>query len=218
MLNNGIHSRPANYPPGPQRGHDAASGRYGADALPRERHSGESSAPDMRQSAPMNQAEARALQAPVPSEETTRLLIPVDATERSRWALQYALAQNRGRQVEVDLLFVAEPVTAWQVLRFRTQREIAEFQSTIAQWLLEDAAGPLQAAGIPVRCHFREGYVPGQILETAEQLGCEQIVLPSPTPRLLSLLSRDTVRAVQRAANGVPVITVNRAGSPVLSK
>ena len=215
MLNNGTHLLSVGYGAGPRRGYDTASGHYGTDALSRNPGVEGLSAASFRQHGSMSEA---SLQRPVTPAALSRLLIPIDATDRSRWALQYALAQSRGGQVEVDLLFVAEPITAWQVLRFRTQREIAEFQSKIAQWLLEDAAGPLQAAGIPVRCHFREGSVPGQILEAAEQLGCKQIVLPSPAPRLLNLLSRDVVRAVQRAAHAVPVVTVNRVGNPVPQK
>ena len=68
-----------------------------------------------------------------------RLLVPVDATERSRWPLRYALA-HRGTPVHVDLLFVAEPAARLEVLRFRTQAEMAEWQAKMAQWLLEDAA------------------------------------------------------------------------------
>ena len=58
-------------------------------------------------------------------EAVQRLLVPVDATERSRWPLRYALAHS-GTPLHVDLLFVAEPVTRLEVLRFRTQAEIAD--------------------------------------------------------------------------------------------
>jgi nucleotide-binding universal stress UspA family protein len=143
-----------------------------------------------------------------------KLLIPIDATERSRWAIEYVLAQHaRGAQLEVDLLFVAEPITDWRVLRFRTQAEIAKFQHQRGQWLLEDAARPLQQAGIPVRTHYREGDIAFEILDAAEQLACDRIVLPQPNPRWLSLIDRDIVRDVLKRTATVPVVTVGRRGA-----
>ena len=59
-----------------------------------------------------------------------RLLLPINASEESRWGLKYARQLHEsGTPVEAILLNVGEPVTQWQVLRFRTQQEIAEFQS-----------------------------------------------------------------------------------------
>lgn len=105
--------------------------------------------------------------------ESTRVLIPIDATERSRWAIRRVLAEHRsGRAMEVHLLFIAEPVTDWQVLRFRTQAEIAVFHANRAKWLLEDAAQPLRAAGIAVQTHFREGDIAFEILDTGTTRLC----------------------------------------------
>ncbi len=143
-----------------------------------------------------------------------RLLIPIDATERSRWALRYVLAR-REQPLQVELLFVAEPVTSLEVLRFRTQADIAEFQAQCAQWLLEDAAQPLQAAGLAVRRHFREGRVASQIVEAAEQLGCEAIVMPSPHPAWLNFLTRGIAREVMRRARASAFLAVDRKGNPV---
>jgi hypothetical protein len=144
-----------------------------------------------------------------------RLLLPIDATERSRWGIRYALARYRaGQAVDAILLFVGEPITSWQVLRFRTHDEIARFQSQRAHYLLEEAAQPLVQDGIPVRALFREGEVAFEILDAAEQLDCSEIVLPVPPPRLLALLSHDVVREVLRRQRGIPVVTVNEDGIP----
>ncbi len=143
-----------------------------------------------------------------------RLLIPIDATERSRWALRYALAR-RDPPVHVDLLFVAEPVTSLEVLRFRTQADIAEFQSKSAQWLLQDAAQPLENAGLSVTGHFREGDVAGQIVDAAEQLGADAIVLPPPRPLWLNFLTRGIVRKVLRRARATPIVHVDRDGQAI---
>ncbi len=73
----------------------------------------------------------------------TRLLIPVDATERSRWGLQYALRlQRKGVLLQVFLLFVAEPVTRSEVLRFRTV-----FEQSSQAWSESVAMHERKAAG-----------------------------------------------------------------------
>jgi len=144
-----------------------------------------------------------------------RILVPVDATERSRWSARYAMWRCRQAiAVEVELLFVAEPVTNWEVLRFRTQSEVARFQAERGQFLLEDAAQPLVQAGVAVRMNYREGDVAFQILDTAEQLDCHEIVLPAPHSRWTRLLSRDVVRQVMQKQRRIPVVTVNADGLP----
>ena len=143
------------------------------------------------------------------------LLLPVDATERSRWGIRYALARHQtGQRVAATLLNVGEPVTDWQVLRFRTHDEIARFQAQRADILLEEAAQPFMQTGISPRTLFREGDVVFEILDAAEQLGCSEIVLPAPPSRLLTLLSSDVAREVFRRQRGVPVVLVDENGIP----
>jgi hypothetical protein len=142
-----------------------------------------------------------------------RLLLPIDATERSRWGIRHVLARHEaGEAVDVALLFVGEPVTSWQVLRFRTHAEIARFQAERAHYFLAEAAQPLTGHGISCRTLFREGEVVFEILDAAEQLNCSEIVLPTPPPRLLALLSTDVVRAVLRHRRSIPVVIVDENG------
>lgn len=150
-----------------------------------------------------------------PKAEATRLLIPIDATERSRWGIQYAVHLHLGgKPVQACLLFVAEPVTSLELLRFRTHDEIARFQAESGHYYIEDAAQPLVRAGIPYEEVFREGEVVFQILDVAEQLGCHEIVLPLPHARIARLLSRDVVREVMSQARDVPVVTIDADGMP----
>jgi nucleotide-binding universal stress UspA family protein len=146
---------------------------------------------------------------------TLKLLLPVDATERSRWGINYAIWRKQsGRDVAVSLLFVTEPVTSWQVLRFLTQEEVRRFQAERGNYLLEDAAQRLEQAGIPAQMNYREGDIVFQILDVAEQLECDEIVLPIPYPRWARLFSLDIVREIARRQRSVPVITVNAHGMP----
>jgi len=142
-----------------------------------------------------------------------RLLVPFAAGERMQWALRYALAQHRaGHPVEIHLLYVAEPVTSWEVLRFRTQAEIAAFQAERARWLLDDAIGQLRQAGIRATGHYRQGDPAFEIADAAEQLGCDRIVLPRPRPRWQALFGRDVVREVIARATRARVVTIGADG------
>ncbi|MBM3392136.1 MAG: universal stress protein [Betaproteobacteria bacterium] len=145
--------------------------------------------------------------------KVTHLLIPVDATERSRWGLRYALRlQRKAVPLRVSLLFVAEPVTRLEVLRFRTHDDIARFQAESGRNILEDAARPLVEAGIACEQVYREGDIVFQILDVAEQLGCDEIVLPLPRPPIACLLRRDIVRQVLQQARDALVVTIDAQG------
>ncbi len=145
-----------------------------------------------------------------------RLLVPVNANDDSRWGIAYALRLHaQGRAVDVCCLNVGEPVTQWEVLRFRTQAEIARFQAERAQAFIEEACAPLSAERIPCRGFFKRGSVVFSILDTAEELACDAIVMPPPAGGLLGLLSKEIVATVMRKSRTVPVITVDRRGMPV---
>ncbi len=142
-----------------------------------------------------------------------RILVPINANEDSRWGIQYALRRQReGAQVEVILLNVGEPITQWEVLRFRTEREIAQFQADSAQAFIDEATGPLATAGIPFRGLFRQGELVFSILDAAEETECDEIIMPRPGKGISSIFSRDIVASVKRQERDIPVVTVNCDG------
>lgn len=144
-----------------------------------------------------------------------KLLVPIDATERSRWGIQYAKqCWASGRDVEVVLLAVAEPITSWQVLRFLSQERVRLLQAERARYLLEDAAQALRKDGVAVQMHYKEGDIAFEILDAAEQLECDEIVLPAPYPTWKRLFAPDIVPEVLAGQRSVPVVTVNAAGAP----
>lgn len=146
----------------------------------------------------------------------SHLLIPIDGTPRSHWSVKYALWKRRiGEQIEVSLLHVAEPLLRpWDILRFRTEQEIASWRAERAQYLLEDAATALLGNDIIAHLHFREGDLVFEILDTAEQLGCDQIVMPAPARGWQRVFSRRIVPRVLRLRRDVPIVTVNPRGFP----
>ncbi len=145
-----------------------------------------------------------------------RLLVPVDATPRSRWGVKYAVWKHRtGRPVEVSLLHVAEPLLRRSdILRFRSEQQVAQLRAHHARWLLEDAATRLRSNGIAHQLYFREGEVVFEILNAAEQLGCGQIVVPAPPPGWRRIFRGRVVAQLRGNRSGATVITVNEHGLP----
>lgn len=145
-----------------------------------------------------------------------RILVPITAGEASRWGLRFALNQlHAGHRVEVILLHVGEPIENWEVLRFRTQQEIDEFQTERAQAFFEDAATALLAAHIPCRGFFKQGEVVFSILDLAEEMDCKLIAMPATAHRWWQLSGRDVVGELQRRHRAIPVVTVDGAGHTV---
>jgi nucleotide-binding universal stress UspA family protein len=143
-----------------------------------------------------------------------RLLIPINANADSRWGIDYALQLQRdGQPVEVCFLNVGEPISQWEVLRFRPQGEITRFQSERAQSFIDEASHSLLEQGIPCRGFFRQGRVVHSILDVAAELECDEIVMPRPHAGIFSLFSREIVGTVMRKIRAIPLVLVSQSGS-----
>lgn len=150
---------------------------------------------------------------------TLRLLVPVDATADWRNAIQYVRARIReGRHVDVRLLHVTEPVEDWQSLRFPAEQEIADHQAGRGELLLQEAAKAFASAGATQRSYCRQGDFVFQILDLAEELSCDAIVLPMPPALWRALGIGRVARSVRRRERAIPVVTVDRAGKPITDR
>jgi len=148
-----------------------------------------------------------------------KLLIPVDAVNSVRGATQYAARRKAdGLDVHATLLHVAAPVYGGEILWFRTREDIAQFRARAGRALLEQAAAPLREAGVEVRLEQREGDVTFAVADAAEQLGCDEIVLPRQYPRWVSLLAGDPFAELWHRQSGTPMVAVDEYGSPLRRK
>ena len=143
-----------------------------------------------------------------------RLLLPIDALDDSRWGIEYAFRRQReGEHVEATLLNVGEPIAQWEVLRFRTQQEIAGFQAERAEQFIADSRRRLDERGIACHGVFRQGELISEIIDTAEELECDEIVMSAPRTFLGGLFSRGIVAALKRRRTSVPLVVVDRDGA-----
>ncbi len=154
----------------------------------------------------------------LPAKQPLRLLIPITALAESRWGVSHALLlHEQGQSIEVVFLNVGEIITDWQVLRFRSQAEVAHFQSERAQAFFDEASIPLLSHDIPFRCVFKRGDPVFCILDTAEEMACDCIAMPIPRGGICSIFSRNIVTAVISRNHSIPVVKVDHDGKPAQS-
>lgn len=151
---------------------------------------------------------------PTPASPVERLLIPVDTGHDSMRGVLHALARkSRGYRVEVVLLHVIEDDPQWQIRRFRSENHIRAFRESRANAHCSRLAAPLREAGVPVRIAIRSGDPAFAILDAAEELDCQSIIVPRPMPQWLAWLFRDTVGTLLRRARDVPVMPLGPSRS-----
>lgn len=144
-----------------------------------------------------------------------RILIPIDASENSIWCIRYAMGLSLNKvPLEVLLLFVAESVKSWEVLRFHTEGEVREHFHKRSEVFLGEAADLLRAAGIVCSTYFREADPIQGIIEFAEENNCTEIVIPDTA--LFGLVPYGLAARLPRKSASVAVTRVNPDGIPVV--
>lgn len=148
--------------------------------------------------------EEGALSRPVTLE---RILVPVDFSDCSLDALEYAGVVAQQAKASLTLLHVLEPVSYgldFTLGQSRTREQLRE------SWTkrLEELASSLRAIHISVESRLRGGHPTDSILDTAQTLPCDLIVMGTHGRRGVShVISGSVAEAVMRKAR-CPVLTV----------
>lgn len=143
----------------------------------------------------------------------SRILVPIDFSETSGAALDYATFLARSFDARVDLLHVLDPmlgVTGESLLLVKDQPEtVAEYGVRIAQEELDRLAARLEGDGVPARALVEPG-VPWERIVRASQ-NADLVVMGTHGRTGLSrvLLGSVTDKVVQRSTT--PVLTVRGA-------
>jgi len=135
-----------------------------------------------------------------PIERIRRLLVPTRGHPGGTIALGAAVRLAQATGAEITLLDVIGSVPAYMyeggLLASSIDPEWELASRTSAQAYLDEIAGRLRAAGIGAEGQVRIGTVPDTLLETADEVGADSIVIaahahepPPPTPPV-SLASR----------------------------
>ena len=136
-----------------------------------------------------------------------RILVPVDFSECSLDALEYAVVVAQQSKASLMLLHVLEPVSYgldFTLSHIRTREQVRE------NWTkrLEKLASSHQHSHVPVESQLRGGLPADSILDSAQTLPCDLIVMGTHGRRGIShALSGSVAEAVLRKAL-CPVLTV----------
>jgi nucleotide-binding universal stress UspA family protein len=136
-----------------------------------------------------------------------RILVPVDFSDCSLDALEYAIVVAQQAKASLMLLHVLEPVSYG--LDF-TLSHIRTRDSEVSTWTkrLEELASSHQHSHVQVESRLRGGLPSDSILDSAQTLPCDLIIMGTHGRRGIShALSGSVAEAVLRKAH-CPVLTV----------
>lgn len=140
-----------------------------------------------------------------------RLLIPVNAEEDSTLKIQYALNRHlEGTELEIILLNVGEPVGNGGYFG-SVPRRFRSFSPKALRRSLKMRPPCLNRRTFLIAEYLNKG-VGFSILDTAEELECDEIVLPVHQKGLQNIFSRGVTSAIQRNQRDIPVVFVDRDG------
>ena len=153
---------------------------------------------------PVDNEDGSVLTKPVTLE---RILVPVDFSDCSLDALKYAVVVAKQAKATVMLLHVLEPVSYgldFDLGHFKSREDVRE------SWTkrLEKLAATHQHPHMPIEIRLRGGFPADSILDSAQTLPCDLIVMGTHGRRGIShTISGSVAEAVLRKAH-CPVIAV----------
>lgn len=143
-----------------------------------------------------------------------RLLIPVKGPKRALSAVTYAIRLRAGaREVSVCLLHVEESTSQWPVLLGGTR--IIGARRLRTDSVFGPALHLLDGLDIEFAAYVRSGPVVFTILDVAEELDCDEIVVPAPGSALSHLWSRHVVTLLAANQRAARLVTVTKSGTAV---
>lgn len=136
-----------------------------------------------------------------------RLLVPVDFSDCSLDAVEYAAMVARQSKAAIELMHVLEPVAYGLDFTLGHSAERDRKRERVKKQL-QDLSAALSAAGVSVKSHLRGGVPVDTILDDVRILPCDLIVMGTHGRRGLShVMAGSVTEAVLRRAQ-CPVLTV----------
>lgn len=138
-----------------------------------------------------------------------KVLAPIKAPAEVLHGARYASRlMDKGRQVTVCMLYVAKRMGSQTTNTTAPVMGHSEAVEENARALLNEATALLVAHGIPHSSIVRWGDVAFTILDVAEELQCNEILLPPRRPRFWPrLFSKGIAERLVAAQRNVPLVT-----------
>ncbi|HZV65725.1 MAG TPA: universal stress protein [Telluria sp.] len=147
------------------------------------------------------------------SDRCRRLLVPVKQLGDVDAALAYVARAYGAAPVRLLLLHVKSPPSALPLLDMPAQHAMATEEGA-AGALLAQAGRQCEARALQHSGFILSGDVAFSILDAAESLDCDEIVMTRHGDWMHRLFSSETVRKVERMRRHVPLVLVDADGAP----
>ena len=142
-----------------------------------------------------------------------RLLVPVKQLSDVDAALAYVGRLYGAALVRLLLLHVKPPPSAHTLLDAPAQQAMAAEEGA-ASTLLAQAGLQCEAHALQHSSFILSGDIAFSILDAAESLDCDEIVMPRRSDWIRRIFSSETVRKVARMRRHVPLVLVDPDGAP----
>jgi nucleotide-binding universal stress UspA family protein len=108
-----------------------------------------------------------------------KLLLPIDGSENSSRALDYALGLARENgPISLHLVTVhPEPVIYGEIQVYTSAERVEELQRRHSEDILKPVMERVKASGVPFTSEILVGETAAMIVKSAEQHGCDAIVM-----------------------------------------
>jgi nucleotide-binding universal stress UspA family protein len=109
----------------------------------------------------------------------TTLLLPIDGSDYSARAVDYAITRARAARdaVQVQLLNVQPPITTPHVKMLIDRDSLDQYYRDESETALAPALKALRAANISATSHSRVGHAAEEIITLCTSLACDEIVI-----------------------------------------
>jgi nucleotide-binding universal stress UspA family protein len=141
--------------------------------------------------------------------EIKKILVPVDFSETSRHAIEYALDLAGKLGASLEMVHVYQlPMYTMPDGSLLAGPEVTARISEKAQATLDELAQQFQGRGVELGTHLREGMAHSEIQRAARDLECDMIVMGTHGRSGLGHLLLGSVAERVVRTSEVPVITV----------
>lgn len=134
-----------------------------------------------------------------------KLLVPVDGSRNSQFAVQHVVKQFMNNSaMEIHLLNVQSPFSR-DVARFVSRKSLHDYHRDQAEKALGPARQLLDGYGIPYSAHSEVGDRAKAIADAARRLHCDQIVMSTARKNSLTRLIENSLTNKVLELTTVPV-------------
>jgi nucleotide-binding universal stress UspA family protein len=136
-----------------------------------------------------------------------KILVAIDGSAHAQRALQYAARRAQDARCEIHLLHVEKPVMAWEIGAVSPIEHVVSAREAESRELLSAGAAQFGPQG-QIATHVLRGEPAGTILELAQKLGADEIIIGSHgrTPLGAALLGSVTYKVLHDARIAVVVV------------